>query len=70
MNFKQAVSALTYIKEQGVSRESALDLLEIEGDQEPDPIMLNEALEDVYGSSSDRMSDPMYLAKAHAENED
>jgi hypothetical protein len=51
MNFRGIVESLRIFKKDGISKEEALDYLEFDSDEYPDPEMLEQALEIAYGDN-------------------
>lgn len=49
MNYKSYVETITYLKNEGASKEDVLDLLEFDSDEYPDFNELKKAREEVYG---------------------
>jgi len=50
INLESIIKSLEILKQQGVSEDEALDCLEFESDQYPDPKVLEIALKQVYNT--------------------
>ena len=52
MNYNSIIKSLEYLKKKNVPKDEALDYLEFDSDSNPDPKVLQAALEAVYGKAA------------------